>query len=77
MRSSKKHLSIINNQIFEISKLVNSFSILLECQTIIEKNDLISIVNNSQETYQLNYEQIKFIINNSLTILKFIVIKDK
>ena len=34
---------------------------------VFEKNDLISIVNNSQETYQLNYEQIKFIINNSLT----------
>ena len=34
---------------------------------IFEKNDLISIINSSQETYQLNYEQIKFIKNNSLT----------
>ena len=66
--SSKKHLSIINNQIFEISKLVNSFSDFARMpKPIIEKNDLISIVKNSQETYQLNYEQIKFIINNSLT----------
>ena len=66
--SSKKHLSIINNQIFEISKLVNSFSDFARMpKPVFEKNDLISIVNNSQETYQLNYEQIKFIINNSLT----------
>ena len=63
--SSKKHLSIINNQIFEISKLVNSFSDFARMpKPVFEKNDLISIVNNSQETYQLNYEQIKFIINN-------------
>ena len=65
--SSKKHLSIINNQIFEISKLVNSFSDFARMpKPVFEKNDLISIINNSQETYQLNYEQIKFIINNSL-----------
>ncbi len=65
--SSKKHLSIINNQIFEISKLVNSFSDFARMpKPVFEKNDLITIVNNSQETYQLNYEQIKFTINNSL-----------
>ena len=64
---SKKHLSIINNQIFEISKLVNSFSDFARMpKPVFEKNDLISIINNSQETYQLNYEKIKFTINNSL-----------
>ena len=65
--SSKKHLSIINNQIFEISKLVNSFSDFARMpKPVFEKNDLISIINNSQETYKLNYEKIKFTINNSL-----------
>jgi len=64
---SKKHLSIINNQISEISKLVNSFSDFARMpKPVFEKNDLISIINNSQETYQFNYEQINFTINNSL-----------
>ncbi len=65
--SSKKHLSIINNQIFEISKLVNSFSDFARMpKPVFEKNDLISIINSSQETYKLNYEKIKFTIDNSL-----------
>ncbi len=65
--SSKKHLSIINNQIFEISKLVNSFSDFARMpKPVFEKNDLLEIVKNSLETYQLNYEKIKFVLNNSL-----------
>ena len=65
---SKKHLSIINNQIFEISKLVNSFSDLARMpKPIFEKNDILEIVNSSIETYQLNYEKIKFIFKNLLT----------
>ena len=65
---SKKHLSIINNQIFEISKLVNSFSDFARMpKPIFEKNDILEIVNNSLETYQLNYEKIKFIFKNFLT----------
>ena len=65
---SKKHLSIINNQIFEISKLVNSFSDFARMpKPIFEKNDILEIVNSSIETYQLNYEKIKFIFKNFLT----------
>ena len=65
---SKKHLSIINNQIFEISKLVNSFSDFARMpKPIFEKNDILEIVNSSIETYQLNYEKIKFIFKNLLT----------
>ena len=65
---SKKHLSIINNQIFEISKLVNSFSEFARMpKPIFEKNDILEIVNSSFETYQLNYEKIKFIFKNFLT----------
>jgi two-component system nitrogen regulation sensor histidine kinase NtrY len=65
---SKKHLSIINNQILEISKLVNSFSDFARMpKPIFEKNDILEIVNSSIETYQLNYEKIKFIFKNLLT----------
>jgi two-component system nitrogen regulation sensor histidine kinase NtrY len=65
--SSKKHLSIINNQIFEISKLVNSFSEFARMpKPIIEKSDLLEIVQNSFDTYSINYKNIKFEIDNLL-----------
>ena len=65
--SSKKHLSIINNQIFEISKLVNSFSEFARMpKPIIEKNDLLEIVQNSLDTYSVNYKNITFEIDNLL-----------
>ena len=54
--SSKKHLSIINNQIFEISKLVNSFSDFARMpKPVFEKNNILNITKNSFETYQLKY----------------------
>ena len=65
--SSKKHLSIINNQIFEISKLVNEFSDFARMpKPVFEKNDILNITKNSFETYQLNYEKINFIFENFL-----------
>ena len=66
--NSKKHLSIINDQIFEISKLVNSFSEFARMpKPIFEKNDLLKIVKNSVDTYRLNFENIKFEIDNTLS----------
>ncbi len=66
--SSKKHLSIINNQIFEIAKLVNSFSDFARMpKPVFEKNNLLEIINNSIETYKLNYDEIEFTLDNSLS----------
>ena len=65
--NSKKHLSIINNQIFEISKLVNSFSEFARMpKPIFEESDLLEIVQNSLDTYSVNYKNIKFEIDNIL-----------
>ena len=65
--SSKKHLTIINNQILEISSLVNNFSDFARMpKPIFEGNNLLDIINNSIDTYKLNYEKINFITNNEL-----------
>ncbi len=65
--TSNKHLSIIDNQIKEISNLVNSFSDFARMpKPLFEKNDILKIVNNSIDTYKLNYEKINFKFNNSL-----------
>ncbi len=64
---SKKHLSIINNQILEISNLVNNFSDFARMpKPIFEKNDILEIIKNSVDTYKLNYEKINFVTNNLL-----------
>ena len=66
-QGSKKHLSIINNQIFEISKLVNSFSDFARMpKPVFEKNDIIEIISSTHEAYQLNYEKIRFVLRNLL-----------
>jgi len=65
--SSKKHIAIIDNQINEISKLVNDFSDFARMpKPSFENNNLTEIIKNSLDTYRLNYEKIKFIINNSI-----------
>ena len=65
--SSKKHIAIIDNQINEISKLVNDFSDFARMpKPSFENNNLTEIITNSLDTYRLNYEKIKFIINNSI-----------
>ena len=65
--SSKKHIAIIDNQINEISKLVNDFSDFARMpKPSFENNNLTEIITNSVDTYRLNYEKIKFIINNSI-----------
>ena len=65
--SSNKHLSIINNQIFEISKLVNNFSDFARMpKPVFERNDIFKIVKSSIDTYRLNYEEINFTLNNHL-----------
>jgi len=65
--SSKKHIAIIDNQINEISKLVNDFSDFARMpKPSFENNNLTEIIKNSLDTYKLNYEKIKFIINNSI-----------
>ena len=66
--NSKKHLSIINNQIFEISKLVNNFSDFARMpKPIYQKNNLLEVVKTSVDTYKLNYQNIKFKLDNDLT----------
>ena len=53
--SSKKHLTIINNQIFEISKLVNNFSDFARMpKPILEKNNLLNIIKDAIDTYKIN-----------------------
>ncbi len=64
--NSLKHLNIINNQINEISNLVNSFSDFARMpKPKIEKNSLLNLVKNSIDTYKLNYPSINFILNNN------------
>ena len=64
--SSKKHLTIINNQIFEISKLVNNFSDFARMpKPILEKNNLLDIIKDAIDTYKINYENIKFELSTS------------
>ena len=66
--NSKKHLSIINNQIFEISKLVNNFSDFARMpKPIYQKNNLLEVIKTSVDTYKLNYQNIKFKLDNDLT----------
>ena len=66
--NSKKHLSIINNQIFEISKLVNNFSDFARMpKPIYQKNNLLDVIKTSVDTYKLNYQNIKFKLDNDLT----------
>ena len=66
--NSKKHLSIINNQISEISKLVNNFSDFARMpKPIYQKNNLLEVIKTSVDTYKLNYQNIKFKLDNDLT----------
>src|SRR6056300_1375511 len=62
--NSTKHFSIINNQIFEISKLVNSFSDFARMpKPVIKKNNIKDILVKSLDVYKLNYDRIKFLLN--------------
>ena len=65
--NSKKHLLIIDNQINAISELVNNFSDFARMpKPVFEKNNLTKIILDASETYRLNYEKIKFVINNTI-----------
>lgn len=62
--NSTKHFSIINNQIFEISKLVNNFSDFARMpKPVIKKNNIKDILVKSLDVYKLNYDSIKFLLN--------------
>jgi two-component system nitrogen regulation sensor histidine kinase NtrY len=62
--NSTKHFSIINNQIFEISKLVNNFSDFARMpKPVIKKNNIKDILVKSLDVYKLNYDRIKFLLN--------------
>jgi two-component system nitrogen regulation sensor histidine kinase NtrY len=62
--NSTKHFSIINNQIFEISKLVNNFSDFARMpKPVIKKNNIKDILVKSFDVYKLNYDRIKFLLN--------------
>jgi two-component system nitrogen regulation sensor histidine kinase NtrY len=62
--NSIKHFSIINNQIFEISKLVNNFSDFARMpKPVIKKNNIKDILVKSLDVYKLNYDRIKFLLN--------------
>ena len=68
-----QHFTIINNQIHEISKLVNGFSDFARMpKPIFKKNNITQILNSSIDTYRLNYERINFVYNN-MSNLKDIV----
>ncbi len=63
--NSLKHFTIINNQIHEISKLVNGFSDFARMpKPIFKKSNINTIINNSIDTYKLNYEKINFVLND-------------
>ena len=65
--NSKKHLLIIDNQINAISELVDNFSDFARMPNpVFEKNNLTKIIFDASETYRLNYEKIKFVINNTI-----------
>jgi len=60
-----QHFTIINNQIHEISKLVNGFSDFARMpKPVFKKNNIIQIINSSIDTYRLNYERVNFLLNN-------------
>ena len=62
--NSTKHFSIINNQIFEISKLVYNFSDFARMpKPVIKKNNIKDILVKSLDVYKLNYDRIKFLLN--------------
>ena len=62
--NSTKHFSIINNQIFEISKLVNNFSDFARMpKPVFKKNNIKDILVKSLDVYKLNYDRIKFLLN--------------
>ena len=62
--NSTKHFSIINNQIFEISKLVNNFSDFARMpKPVIKRNNIKDILVKSLDVYKLNYDRIKFLLN--------------
>ena len=62
--NSTKHFSIINNQIFEISKLVNNFSDFARMpKPVIKKNNIKDILVKSLDVYKHNYDRIKFLLN--------------
>ena len=62
--NSTKHFSIINNQIFEISKLVNNFSDFARMpKPVIKKNNIKDILVKSLDVYKLNYDRIEFLLN--------------
>ena len=68
-----QHFTIINNQIHEISKLVNGFSDFARMpKPVFKKDNIIQILNSSIDTYRLNYERINFVYNN-MSNLKDIV----
>jgi len=66
--NSKKHFSIINNQILEISKLVNSFSNFARMpKPVLKKNNIKDILVKSLDVYKLNYVRIKFLLKINCT----------
>jgi two-component system nitrogen regulation sensor histidine kinase NtrY len=66
--NSKKHFSIINNQILEISKLVNSFSNFARMpKPVLKKNNIKDILVKSLDVYKLNYDRIKFLLKINCT----------
>ena len=60
-----QHFTIINNQIHEISKLVNGFSDFARMpKPVFKKNNIMQIIDSSIDTYRLNYERVNFVLNN-------------
>ncbi len=60
----KDHLEVINNQIHQITNLVNSFSDFARMsKPVLEQNNLEKILSDAINVYKLNYNNINFEFN--------------
>ena len=71
-----QHIEMINHQIIEINSLLNSFSDFARMpEPVLDKNNIIEIVNNSINPYKSNYSNIEFDVKSDL--IDPIIICDK
>ena len=62
-----QHIEMINHQIIEINSLLNSFSDFARMpEPVLDKNNIIEIVNNSINPYKSNYSNIEFDVKSDL-----------